>query len=76
MLGRETLGLDVPAAGTSLQVLVVAIDLALFGLEEMIFAVALSPDGKDVATTSKDGTVKNWSPNSFTQRKPAEVLRQ
>ena len=42
----------------------------------MIFAVALSPDGKDVATTSKDGTVKNWSPNSFTQRKPAEVLRQ
>jgi WD40 repeat protein len=76
VLGREALGLDVPAAGTSLQVLVVAIDLALFGLEEMIFAVALSPDGKEIATASKNGTVKIWPLNSFTQRKPAEVLCQ
>ena len=76
MLGREALGLGIPAAGTSLQVLVVAIDLAIFGLERMIFAVALSPDGKEVAAASKDGTDKIWSPNSFTQRKPAEVLCQ
>ncbi|MGO9601637.1 MAG: hypothetical protein ACLP7Q_26990 [Isosphaeraceae bacterium] len=76
VLGREVLGLDVLAAGTSSQVLLVAIDLAIFGLEGMIFAVALSPDGKEVATASKDGTVKIWSPNSFTERKPAEVLRQ
>jgi len=40
VLGREVLGLDVLAAGTSLQVLLVAIDLAIFGLEGMIFAVA------------------------------------
>jgi hypothetical protein len=42
----------------------------------MIFAVALSPDGKEAAAASKDGTVKIWLPNSFSQRKPAEMLRQ
>jgi len=40
----------------------------LKGHEGRVYAVAFSADGKTLATSSKDATIRNWDVESTTQR--------